>query len=163
MVAPRGSLEFFIKMKHKPAQKDLLDRVASLTDEEIENCGQPAWIRKHLRTLRDRKGLTTNQSAAAIANLMQSNHIQLPDPKFAILEWTEPDIIVKPDGRGMAYDLQTGNIFLADTKAAQLKIEYSVLNVSSVRIQEFIKRSKIIGMMTDREYIEEVGRRKTLS
>lgn len=160
MVAPRGSIEFFKKMKLKPAQKDLLDRVTTLTDDEIENCGQPAWIRKHLRTLRDLNGLTPAEHVSRIANQMQANHVDRPPPSFPVFEWISPEENIKPDGRGFDLDIRTGDLFLADPGANQMKIDYSVLPIRSARIQTYTSRSRFVGMMTDRDYIEELGRRK---
>lgn len=157
--------DYFLRIKHKPAQKLLLDKAKSgnLTEEDIEGCGQPLWVRQALLELIENGGVTNSQRATsaanAIADAMQAASKVLPAPKFPVFEWVGPEMLIKPQ-RGFSYDIQTGDYFLVDIKAHQVKVNYSVLSLSSSQISSMLNVGKFIGDYTDLEYVNILGLHK---
>lgn len=45
--------EFFKRMKKKPALQAIIDNLDQMTEKDIDNCGQPLWIRKELKKLKE--------------------------------------------------------------------------------------------------------------
>lgn len=152
-------VEFFMRCNRKPAQQDLLDRITELSPEDIDNCGQPLWVRKALHELAKRGGKTASVTATAIADQMQENHKQNMIPTFPVYRWTKETILIKQE-KGMSYDLEPGELVLVDTASGEIKIDYSVLKPDHAIIGEIMNNSDIIGMMTDREFIEYVAQDK---
>lgn len=152
-------VEFFLKCKRKPKQQELLDRIETLTQEDIDNSGQPQWVRKALTELKKRNGITARQSAEVLAQQMQDSHMQAPDPTFPVYRWTRAPIEVKPQ-KGMSLEILPRELMLVDTNRNEIKIDYSILSLTYAKIQEITSQAEIVGMMTHRQFIEFVAQDK---
>ena len=73
MRSTKNKTEFFMKMKKKPALQDILDRIDSLSVEDIDNTSQPMWTKTELKRYKENDGFT---SPAIIAAKMIANSPQ---------------------------------------------------------------------------------------
>lgn len=154
-----SKVDFFLKCKRKPAQQDLLDRIETLSQEDIETCGQPLWVREALTELKKRGGKSQSQSIEAIADRMQANTPQVAAPTHDIFKWTGPEVDIKPQ-RGMGITLMHGDIYLYDAQTSEVKIDYNIIQVNHATIQMLLGNSTYMAHLTDREYIEFVSQNK---
>ncbi|MNV59842.1 hypothetical protein D3C71_1522870 [compost metagenome] len=92
------------------------------------------------------------EAAQAIAALQE----------YSVYEWKLPNEIIKPAGKGFDVEIETGDAFLADPIRAQVKIEYTVLNITHARMKEMIDVSVFLGRFTDPGFVGLLTQRRKL-
>ncbi len=144
MTAARGSYEFFLKMKKKPALQNILDKLETMSYQDIDQCGERHWIIGHLKRYRkELYGPTIEQAKAeAYASEMAGERI-LKDQKCRVLRYTGGSKFI---GNIKA---QTGDLFYMDT---QLWIGTATVTPSVQETNYLEQNSEYIGDMTPEEY-----------
>lgn len=100
----KGLIEY--EAKRRPEIKELLDRVETLTDDEIENAAVPLpWFKQALRQVRAVKQKEL-MDAYILANTVSD---VVPDPLGSIAEYKGPDTYVQATS-GMSIELKTGTL-----------------------------------------------------
>lgn len=93
--------------KRRPIVADLLDRVASLTDEDIEAADVPMmWYRSALKQLRDKKKL---EALIAAIPLDDDSGTGENDKLGLTLEYTGSNFWLKPTKNAMQLEISTGD------------------------------------------------------
>lgn len=158
-----GKSDYFLRIKRKPVQEELYQKVISgnLTDEEIENCGQPLWVREALTEIKTRGGKTQWQVVDQVIARTEAAQAMAALQEYSVYEWKKANELIVPP-KGFDYEIEPGNLFLADPIRAQVKIEYTVLNISHVKMQEMIDASVFLGRYTDPGYVELLTMRRKL-
>jgi len=156
-----GKSDYFMRIKRKPAQEDLYQKVIrnELSDEEIENCGQPLWIREALREIKTRGGLTQWQCVDKVIEEAEAAQARAANQTYPVYEWTAPMMEVTPE-KGMSLEVFPGNLMLVDRPRGQVKIDYSLLTLSPAKIDALLGNAKYICDSTDTGFVELVGSRK---
>lgn len=158
-----GKSDYFLRIKRKPAQEELYQKViaGNLSDEEIENCGQPLWVREALAEIKTRGGKTQWQVVDEVIAEAEAAQARAALQEYSVYEWTKPNELIVPP-KGFDYEIEPGNAFLADPLRAQVKIEYTVLTISHARMKEMIEASTFLGRFTDLGYVGLLDARRKL-
>lgn len=161
-------IEFFKKMKKKPALQAILDSFNNYTTEALENIkGQPLWIRKILVELKDKELYgeanriaeenaikIAEENAIQIAAQMMKNDSVTPNTKFEIREWVGGDWFM-PCGKtgGMSIEVTYGDYLLVYNHAQHFVGLSSSMGVQTdSNWNRILHNTKPIGMMTKLEY-----------
>jgi hypothetical protein len=157
-----GKSDYFLRIKRKPAQEDLYQRVVAgnLTDEEIENCGQPLWVREALAEIKLRGGKTQWETINALIADTESAQEIAKNQTYPVYEWTAESFLIVPQ-KGFDLEVLTGEWILVDRRRNQVKVDYTLLNVDSAIIETLIGKSpNYLGEFTEVAFITSVGKRK---
>ncbi len=157
-------MDFFNKMKKKPALQAILDTIDNYTTDELQEVkGQPLWIRKVLVELKTRSSdgriQTATMNAEKNANEMMKSFSYIPHTKFEIRLWFGNDWFM-PCGitGGMSVEIKYGDfLIIYDHAIHKAGISSSIGNLIDVDWSMLINNSKPIGMMTKLEYSRYVS------
>jgi hypothetical protein len=150
MIAPRGSLQMLVNMKKKPDLQKIFDDVDNMTDEEIDNCDQPKWIKKQLKNLKRSKA--SQPIAENLANMMQQKQKQ----KQKVNTKTVDHEVRKYTGHTQfiacntsQIEITTGDVFLIlNFDKRDIKMDTAIVGVSVSSWNNLLTRSEIVGCMT---------------
>lgn len=154
-----SKVDFFLKCNRKPAQQDLLDRLDTLTLDDIEACGQPLWVREALSELKKRGGKSQSQTIEAIADAMEAATPIVSTPTYSVFKWNGPEIDIKP-AKGMGIVVEPNDIFLFEPETGSIKIGYNMVQVNHATIQMLLGNSSYQTNLSHRDYIEYVAQNK---
>lgn len=156
-----GKGDYFKRIKRKPAQELLYQRAIAmeLTDEEIETCGQPLWIREALRDIVARGGQTQREMIDKLIAQTEEDQRRAAAQTYPVWVWRGENQTIVPT-RGFDLEIETGNFVLIDRARGQVKIDYSLLNLDDAKIQAIESRCEFVGTYTDPGFLELVGSRK---
>lgn len=159
-----GKSDFFLRIKRKPAQEDLYQKVirGELSDEEIANCGQPLWVREALTEIKQRGGKTQWQCVDEVIAQAEAAQVKASQQVYPVYEWTRGTHLVVPP-KGFDLEILTGEWFLVDRPRGQVKVDYTLLNLEPAIIDELVAAGKYLGSFTDPDFIENVTLRKKRS
>lgn len=166
---------FFQRMKKKPALQGILDNLSAYTEADLTSLpDQPLWIREQLVKLKKRDGQTSSQVAEKLADaMMAAAPQQIPQPAREVREWQgAPAFIGGGFSGNFAAEVLPGDILLllppvTDTYAQgrlrqthyEAKLDASVIKLTPEQWDVLLQGSALVGMMTAKEYGEEVQRR----
>lgn len=158
-----GKSDYFMRIKRKPAQEELYQKAITntLSDEDIENCGQPLWIREALREIKIRGGKTQWQTVDQVIAEAELAQAQAALQEYSCYEWIQPAQLIVP-AKGFDCEIEPGDAFLVDPLRGQVKIEYTVLNISHVKMKEMSEVSKLLGRFTDSGFVGLLTQRRKL-
>lgn len=150
-----GKTDYFLRIKHKPAQKELLEkaRAGTLSREEIEKSGQALWIREALFDLISRDGHSQTEQINEFADRVEAAQAAAREQKYPCYRWLKPERRVKPD-RGFDLEILQGEMILIDRPRGQAKVQYSLLVMNSAKLDALAAEATYVGEFTDYEYIE---------
>lgn len=158
MRSSKSPVDFFMKMKKKPPLQELYDNLENLTETEIENSGQPLWIREVLTSLQ-REGIPTEPDMdliGAMADRMEAQGNPIV-PTFPVFQWNHGDLWIKPQTSRLEIQLVKGDNVLCDVNERLIKIEYISVSVDHATIVRIMRDARYLGLMSDRQYIEYVS------
>jgi len=153
--------DFFLRIKRKPAQEELLQKVRAgeLTEQQIEECGQPLWVREALTNILLRGGQSSNEAVmeeVARREAIQAANARQTYPQY---EWIGPTMELKPK-RGFSYEVQPGEYVLADVGRGQIKIDYTLIIADTDLFAAIAPHLKYREDVTDPGHVNSVGLRK---
>lgn len=138
MRTTKNPVDFFLAMKKKPAQQKLFDNIDSLSDDDIDRCGQPLWIRDVLKKL---KGGYINVDQ--IADLMEVSIDEIEYPVF------------RYKGNTHELKLKNGTVEISHNDLI-LILEKSTIIANMayeiVDLEDLIKKSDFIGNMLKNDF-----------
>ena len=143
--------DFFEQMKKSPKQQQLLDSIKSLTEEDIESCGEPYWIRKAL------VGIQSKRRAMALAIHMRATYVPPADKTYTVYEWTGPTYTFAPKGH-LSLDIEPGNLFYFIAPDV-VKVNNFILNLDAGFDSILLKYGIVVDIMTSNEYSLKVNTR----
>lgn len=154
-----SQLEFFNKMKKKPALQAILDNFDNHTADELRDIkGQPLWIRNVLVDLKTRNFngeiQTATMNAEKNANEMMKSLSFIPHTKFEIREWFGNDWFM-PCGitGGMSVEVLYGDfLIIYDHSIHKVGISCSIGHLEDYAWAKVINNTRPIGMMSKLEY-----------
>jgi hypothetical protein len=163
----------FSKMKKKPALQAVLDKLDEYTVEQLTSLpDQPLWIRTQLVKLRQRNGLTSSQVAEQLADRMTlPAPQQTPQPAREVRVWQgDPAFIGSGLSGQFGIEILPGDIVLLlppQTSTShgsvlghhEVKLDSSVIKLTRTQWDVLLRSTALVGVMTEREYTEEVQRR----
>jgi len=158
MIAARGSYEFFLTVINKPKEplKKILDDIKNLTDEEIDSCLQPKWIKPHLKRYRREQYPSPEEHIENTAReeRLRSFHEQKP----LGLEKTEKYRVYRYIGDEKYIEniqADTGDYFQLTPKIIWWGSHRILVSRLKLSEQEYINnRAEYISDMTAKEYRE---------
>ncbi len=143
--------DFFIQMRKSDRQQELYDNVDNLTLDDIEQCGEPYWIRKAL------EGIQAKRRAMAFAAGLRAQHIPVAEKTYTVYEWTSPTKTFAPKGH-FSIDVDRGNWFYF-IDSNMVKVNNFILVLEPGFESILLKNSVVVGTMSSNEYSIKVNTR----
>ena len=156
-----GKSDYFLRIKRKPAQELLYQRVVAgeLTDDDIESCGQPLWVREALHEIKARGGKTQWQTVDAVIAATEAAQAEAAKQLYPVYQWILPMEEIIPS-KGMSVEIETGDFILIDRLRGQMKVDYSLLTLEPAKMESIAMRSEFKRLATDPDFVAMVGLRK---
>jgi hypothetical protein len=157
MRSDKNPLEFFYKMKKKPALQAILDNLDNYSVEELENIhGQPLWIRNCLVQLKTPDLIFTDDNAQEIAAMMSppEQDDQRDLKKYEARRWIGSDWDM-PCGvsGGMTIVVNTGDLFFVWGQG-KVQLSSSISRLNHQQWNYFVNNSEHIDFMTKVDFAD---------